>query len=90
MCYYRIVNMKLLKYNNYNKKERRNGCFTIGFLELLCLLFIGLKLANIIDWHWLLVLLPLWFPVAFAIGILLFLFFLSIFLLVINKLFKIL
>lgn len=32
----------------------------IGFLGLLGLLFIGLKLGNIINWSWWLVLLPLY------------------------------
>lgn len=32
----------------------------IGFLPLLCLLFIGLKLGGLIAWSWWLVLLPLW------------------------------
>lgn len=33
-----------------------------GFFTLLGLLFIGLKLAEIIDWSWWLVLLPLYGP----------------------------
>lgn len=32
----------------------------IGFLGLLALLFIGLKLGGIISWSWWLVTLPLW------------------------------
>ena len=32
-----------------------------NFTSLLALLFIGLKLADIIDWSWWLVLLPLYF-----------------------------
>ena len=36
----------------------------IGFLELLAVLFIGLKLAGAIDWSWWWVLSPLWFPIA--------------------------
>lgn len=31
-----------------------------GFLALLGLLFIGLKLGNVIDWSWWLVTAPLW------------------------------
>lgn len=42
----------------------------VGFLGLLGLLFIGLKLAHQIDWSWWLVLLPLYFP--FAIFIIIF------------------
>ena len=32
----------------------------IGFLGLLCIVFIVLKLTDVIDWHWALVLLPLY------------------------------
>lgn len=34
----------------------------IEFLQLLCLLFIGLKLGGVIDWHWAFVLMPLYAP----------------------------
>ena len=36
----------------------------IGFLGLLTVLFIGLKLTNYIDWSWWWVLAPLWGPLA--------------------------
>lgn len=36
----------------------------VGFLGLLALLFIGLKLGGVIQWSWLWVLAPLWLPVA--------------------------
>lgn len=36
----------------------------IGFTGLLAILFIGLKLGNVIDWSWWWVLSPLWIPVA--------------------------
>ena len=43
----------------------------IGFVGALALLFIGLKLAGVIQWSWWLVLLPLWggFMLALVIGI---------------------
>ena len=34
----------------------------VGFLGFLCLLFIGLKLGNVINWSWFWVLSPLWIP----------------------------
>jgi len=40
----------------------------IGFLGMLTILFIGLKLTHFIDWCWLLVLAPLWGGVALTIG----------------------
>ncbi len=36
----------------------------IGFLGLLTLIFITLKLTSVITWSWLWVLAPLWMPVA--------------------------
>ena len=44
--------------------EINNG---IGFLGLLGLLFIALKLTNFIDWSWWLVLAPLWIPIAIVL-----------------------
>ena len=40
-----------------NRKEVRRA--EIGFAEALTLLFIGLKLAKVITWPWLLVLSPM-------------------------------
>ena len=42
----------------------------IGFLGMLTILFIGLKLAKIIAWSWWIVLSPLWIPVVALIFIL--------------------
>lgn len=36
----------------------------VGFLGLLCLLFIALKLTGYVQWEWLWVLAPLWIPFA--------------------------
>lgn len=41
----------------------------IGFLGALTILFIALKLTNVIDWSWWWVLAPLWIPVAAVLGI---------------------
>lgn len=41
----------------------------IGFFGLLCVLFIGLKLTNHVDWSWLWVLSPLWFPLPLFLGV---------------------
>lgn len=41
--------------------EQKSG---IGFLGLLQLLFIGLKLTGFIYWGWLWVLSPVWIPIA--------------------------
>lgn len=41
----------------------------IGFLGALTILFIALKLTNVIDWSWWWVLSPIWIPVAVVLGI---------------------
>jgi hypothetical protein len=46
----------------------------IGFLEILSLIFITLKLLKKIDWSWWAVLSPLWVPVAVFVGFLVILF----------------
>lgn len=43
----------------------------VGFLGLLAILFIGLKLGGVIEWSWLWVLCPLWGPLALVLAILL-------------------
>lgn len=44
----------------------------IGFCGLLTILFIALKLTNIISWSWWWVLSPLWIPFAIVILIMVF------------------
>ena len=51
---------------NLNSKNT-NG---VGFLGLLTLLFIGLKLTGHIAWSWIWVLAPLWIPISIALLIL--------------------
>ena len=54
---------------NINKNEKKSVDFgNINFLEALFLLFLGLKLGNVIDWSWWWVFSPIWIPLA-AIGI---------------------
>ena len=42
----------------------------IGFLGVLQLIFITLKLCRVIDWSWLVVLIPLWISLGFTILVL--------------------
>ena len=42
----------------------------VGFLGLLTLLFIGLKLTGYITWSWIWVLAPLWIPMGIALLVL--------------------
>ncbi len=50
-----------------NNKGNNNGSSGIGFAELLTVLFIALKLTNVINWSWLWVLSPLW--ISFGLGL---------------------
>lgn len=47
--------------------KSRRGRGGPGFLSLLALLFIGLKLTGHIEWSWVWVLSPLWFQVLFIL-----------------------
>lgn len=62
-----------------NTKVTQGG---VGFFGLLTLLFIGLKLCNIITWSWIWVLSPLWLPsvllIVIGLGILIFIGLISI------------
>ncbi len=44
-------------------KNENNDSGT-GFIGMLCLLFIALKLMGFINWSWLWVLSPIWLPMA--------------------------
>ena len=50
-----------------NKSTRSSG---IGFLGLLAILFITLKLTGVITWSWLWVLAPIWIPFVIAVFVL--------------------
>ena len=45
-------------------KKATNG---LGFLQVLTLIFITLKLTEVITWSWWLVLAPLWVPLGIAL-----------------------
>ena len=55
--------------NNEDKSTNISANGGIGFLGALTILFIALKLTNVIDWSWWWVLTPLWIPVAVVLGI---------------------
>ncbi len=57
----------------------------IGFLGLLTILFIGLKLTGHIDWSWLWVFAPLWMPAAFVLSLVLLLIALGLLLSALGK-----
>jgi uncharacterized protein (DUF983 family) len=44
------------------KTENESG--GVKFADLLLILFIGLKLAGVINWPWIWVLAPMWIPLA--------------------------
>ena len=47
--------------------EDRRTAGGIGFLGMLTILFIGLKLGGVINWSWWWVLSPMWLPIAIAL-----------------------
>jgi hypothetical protein len=48
-------------------RRQSNSTGGIGFLGMLTILFIGLKLTNYVDWSWTWVLSPLW--IGFTLGV---------------------
>jgi hypothetical protein len=52
-----------------NNKQIANSGKGISFCSMLTILFIGLKLGNVISWGWLWVLSPLWLPISIITGI---------------------
>ena len=57
--------------NQVNNNTNSGG---IGFLGLLAIVFITLKLTGYIAWSWWWVLSPLWLPLAVVLGIFAFIF----------------
>ena len=57
------------------KKRKYSVSGDLGFVEVLTLLFIALKLCGVISWSWLWVLAPVWitFAIIGVIGLLVFL-----------------
>jgi hypothetical protein len=49
-------------------KNNKSQPYTIGIIDLLVVLFIGLKLANVIDWSWWVVLAGWWVQIALGAG----------------------
>lgn len=50
--------------SNNNSNNKSGG---IGFVGLLQILFIGLKLGHVINWSWLWVLSPIWISISLII-----------------------
>lgn len=50
-----------------SKEAKNTSSGGIGFLGLLTILFIALKLLNVIAWSWWWVLAPIWIPIALVI-----------------------
>lgn len=55
-------------------EKTSNNSGGIGFLGLLTIVFITLKLIKVISWSWLWVLAPVWIPAALFLGFALFCF----------------
>lgn len=52
--------------SNNNNANKSGG---VGFIGLLTILFIGLKLTDHIDWSWWWVLSPIWIPFSIIFGV---------------------
>lgn len=50
-------------------EEEKNSGVRVGFLGLLGIAFIVLKLVGVISWSWIWVLAPIWAPSAFVLTI---------------------
>jgi hypothetical protein len=55
--------------SNNTKAQASGGC--IGFVGLLTIAFIVLRLCGVINWAWIWVLSPIWISAALVVGILL-------------------
>ena len=55
------------EYEKFDRKTTKVAKGGVNFLELLLLLFIGLKLAKIITWSWWWVFSPVWIPALLGI-----------------------
>lgn len=49
-------------------KNNKSQPYTVGIIDLLVVLFIGLKLANVIDWSWWIVLAGWWVQIVLGFG----------------------
>ena len=56
---------------NSNNNSNKSGV-SIGFVGLLQLAFIILKLCKVINWSWWLVLIPLWIEIILVVGVIAF------------------
>ena len=59
-----------------DSKNTTSGITTLGALGIL---FVALKLTNVIDWPWIWVLGPFWIPIVIVIGIFLIILLLALF-----------
>lgn len=60
------------KYSNNNSGGSSKSGVSIGFVGLLQLAFIILKLCDVINWSWWVVLIPLWIEIILVVGIIAF------------------
>lgn len=53
--------------NNNTNNNSGNRSVTLEFCSNLTIAFIVLKLCDVIDWEWYVVMMPLWIPIAILI-----------------------
>jgi hypothetical protein len=44
----------------------------LSFLQVLTIVFVALKLTNVINWSWWFVLMPLWLPITIVLSVMFF------------------
>ena len=49
--------------------SNKRNYFNIGFLDVLLIVFVILKLTGLINWSWVWVLSPIWIPVGILVAI---------------------
>ena len=63
-----LSKMTLSQFNSKTMSNSSSSSSGIGFTGLLTVLFVGLKLTNVITWSWLWVLSPLWISFLIALA----------------------
>ncbi len=75
--------MKIFFHGRKNKKgedtymSKNSSSGGMGFLGVLQIVFIVLKLCKVITWSWLVVLIPLWIELLLCVGVLVFIYWLK-------------
>ena len=74
----------------FNERMKSNGCsINMSWGFLISLIFMILKLTDVIDWSWWVVTMPLWLPYALIIGFFLIIIVIYLVLIIIQSIYEI-